>query len=159
MSEIQLTQGKVATVDDADFDWLSKGKWYARKSSAGNTWYAMRKAKKKTVLMHRSILEINPEEFTDHKNFNGLDNRRCNLRVCTNAQNQHNARKRADNTSGYKGVTKRLYGKWEAKIRNGGKQIYLGTFSSLKEAVVAYNNKAKELHGEFACLNEIKEGV
>lgn len=94
----------------------------------------------------------------DHKNGNGLDNRRSNLRFCTNAQNQHNQRKWGSRSgkplsSRYKGVSWHRRGHWRAKIQAQGKRRYLGQFQSEEAAARAYDRAARELHGEFAVLN------
>jgi len=95
MKRIPLTQGKFAIVDDADFEWLSQWKWRARKDY--NTWYAIRRVVRgscrTTTSIHRQIMEAKPGSQVDHRNRDGLDNRRCNLRFCTNAQNAMNQRK------------------------------------------------------------------
>jgi hypothetical protein len=86
--EIPLTQGKVAVVDEEDFDRLNKHKWYACKN--GNTFYALRKSnvngKRLTILMHREILGLKPgDPGVDHRDGNGLNNRRKNLRLASHA--------------------------------------------------------------------------
>jgi hypothetical protein len=80
---IPLTQGKFAIVDNADFDWLNQWKWYAVKSY--NTWYARRFS---SIPMHRQIMSAPSGTEIDHRNHNGLDNRRQNLRFSTSAENQ-----------------------------------------------------------------------
>ena len=85
---IPLTQGKFAIVDAEDYDRLSQYKWQAEKHKT--TFYAKRKSKYKSIKMHREILKPSNGMICDHKNHNGLDNRRCNIRLCTHAQNQHN---------------------------------------------------------------------
>ena len=106
--------------------------------------------------MHRLILGLSIKDgiFTDHINGNILDNRRANLRTCTNSQNQANSKLRKDNTSGYKGVnfipkTKN----WQASIRLKGKKLYLGHFVNKELAARAYNSAAKLYFGKFAKLN------
>jgi hypothetical protein len=107
------------------------------------------------ILLHRIFLNItNSKIFIDHKNHNGLDNRMNNLRISTNAQNQWNQRLRKDNTSGFKGVSF-FQGKWMSLIRFNNKKIFLGLFNDKIEAAIAYNNKAKELFGNFAYTNKI----
>ena len=148
---IPLTQGKFAIVDAEDYDWLSRYKWQAEKD--GNYFYARRRLGKSRVRMHRQILEPPSSMICDHKNHNGLDNRRSNLRVCTVAQNQQN-RQGGYGSSRYKGVGwHKLTDKWQAYIRFDGKQIHLGLFNGQMEAALAYDRKAEQLFGEFACLN------
>ena len=110
---------------------------------------------KEGKFLHRLILNTPKGLLVDHINGNSLDNRRCNLRVCTNAQNQWNTAKKSNSTQKYKGVRKTKSGKYEARIRCGeGKRLHLGTYPTIEEAVEAYNTKALELHGDFAYLNK-----
>jgi len=110
--------------------------------------------------MHRLITNAKPGEIIDHINRNSLDNRKCNLRKCSNSQNQWNTVKQKNNKSGFKGVYwNKEKEKWQAQISFGkdavGKQVtfYLGRFDNVLEAAAAYDKKAKELHGKFARLN------
>lgn len=159
MKEIILSQGKVALVDDEDFEWLSKWKWSTQ--WAPHNYYAVRTEygeKNKTVYMHREITHPPNNLDIDHINHNGLDNRRENLRFCTTAQNTHHQIKRDGHTSGFKGIywNKRKK-KWQAKIRltaNGiSKQIFLGLFDSEIHGALAYDEAAKKYFGDFAELN------
>jgi len=156
MKEIPLTKGKVAFVDVVDYDYLSQWKWYyGAKGYAVRTDYSGEKPQ--TILMHRIILQRCGFEFiqVDHRNHNTLDNRRKNLRPATKSDQQHNTRKRSDNTSGLKGVTKhKQTGKWRARIMIRGKQKYLGSFRDKHEAAEVYEKAAKQYFGEFACLGE-----
>ena len=112
--------------------------------------------KEREVRIHNLILDRQPREgklVVDHINGNVLDNRKCNLRVCTHAENMRNTTKRRKgNTSGYTGVSK-CGKRWAASIGYRGKDIYLGTFGNKEEAARARDLKAIELHGEFASLN------
>ena len=149
---IPLTQSKFAIVDAKDYERLAQYKWYAVKKQG--TYYARRNVNGKTILMHREILDVPVGFFCDHKNHNGLDNRRCNLRICTHAQNIQNSRPRANGTSRYKGVSwNRNKRKWQAHIRHRGHFIYLGCYDYEADAAIAYDDMAIELFGEFACLN------
>ena len=95
MKEIKLTQGKVALIDDEDFEWLSKSRWQIAKRN--NQFYAIssrwdnKNRKIYKVLMHREIMKdsLNDRQEIDHINYNGLDNRKINLRACTKSQNLH----------------------------------------------------------------------
>ncbi len=162
MKRIPLTQGKVALVDDEDYDYLMQWKWCAQKCY--NVYYAVRHyghptlknskgwAKQITVRMHQLILHI-PQGFEiDHINHDGLDNRRCNLRVCTASENRHNQRPRKDGLSKYKGVYMSR-GKWTASISCANHRRCVGRFVSEIEAATAYDEKARELFGEFAYTN------
>ena len=155
--KIRLTRGKVALVDDEDFEWLNQWKWQAVKGHT--TWYAYRYptlpgGKRRLVLMHRAILCPPKEKDVDHKDRNGLNNQRDNLRVATQTQNNQNARSHQGTTSQFKGVhwfkaTKR----WQSQIKYNGKKIHNGFFLSEIEAAHAYDRAAMKYFGEFARLN------
>jgi hypothetical protein len=161
MKEIKLTRGQVALVDDEDFEELSKYSWHAVWNKTGNKFYAQHnyrvKNKTKTLRMHRLILGLtDPKIQCDHKDGNGLNNQRENLRKATNRQNQMNQKKRLNCSSKYTGVSwsteKR---KWRSYIRIDDKYKYLGYFDDEIEAAKAYNEAAEKRSGEFANLNKI----
>lgn len=159
LREIPLTKGKHTIVDEADYEHLSKMKWrithngYARHDINNSSTRAC-------LFMHRIIMNCPDDMIIDHINGDKLDNRKCNLRLCT-----HNDNKKARNkprkalgqyTSKYKGVC--LYRKrWLAKLESNGKQHYIGMFATEKEAAIAYNNFALIYHGEFARLNIVED--
>lgn len=152
MRQIPLTLGYVALVDDEDYDRvMAAGKWHARPDRKST--YARRtigtNGRRRNVYLH-SVLTGWP--LVDHANGNGLDNRRANLRPATNAENQRNRPVQANNTSGFKGVGLHR-GKWRAQIKLDGKRRHLGYFATPDEAGRAYDDAARELHGEFARLN------
>lgn len=159
MKTIQLTQGFVVTVDDDWYERLMAYKWCA-KFSKGNV-YAVRLQRKNEILqggkdtrkvirMHRVIAGVDDGKFVDHINRNTLDNRRENLRIATNAQNQQNKKTPKHNTSGYRGVTwSAVAKKWQAAVSAEGKRYHIGYFECPEEAYKAYLEKAKQLHGEF----------
>jgi len=159
MRFIPLTQNKYAIVDDKDYEELSKYKWYCCYAPHKKTYYAVTPikigGKWKSVSMHRLILNAPKGKFTDHKNGRGYDNRRINIRICTNAENQHNQYNlRTVKTSKYKGVCHRKsYKIWRAQIVVAQKQIFLGDFSSEIEAAMAYDKAAVKYFGEFAHCN------
>lgn len=155
--EIPLTQGKVALVDEADFEWLSQWKWYAKLKKSSGYFYARRNDKKgakhSVIELHRAIMGLQggDRRNVDHINHDTLDNRRSNLRVCTSAQNTRNSRRRSDNLSGFKGVHFHSSSqKWAAQIRVNGKAIHLGLRDTPAEAHKLYCTAAKEHFGEFA---------
>lgn len=154
---IPLTQGKFAIVDDFNYEWLNQWKWFALKNV--NVFYAVRNVGKhphqELIRMHREILglKLNDDKQADHRNGNGLDNRKFNLRLCTNSQNQHNQHS-IRGISKYKGVSwDKRSKKWKAKIQFERKRIHIDQFDSEIEAAKAYDTKALELFGEFAYLN------
>lgn len=153
MKTIPLTQGKVALVDDADFERVNQFKWSAKRG--GDNWYAYRSAgyvggRQKQVTLHVFLFPGHPR--VDHKNGDGLNNQRHNLRPATHTQNMRNRRKRAISSSQYKGVTRRK-SRWIAQIEILGKGMHLGVFDTEVAAARAYDTKARELFGEFSQLN------
>jgi hypothetical protein len=152
MKKIQLTQNKVAIVDDEDYVELNKYNWYTNKSI--NTCYARRKVKKElnktTILMHRQIMNPPDNMLIDHINGNGLDNRKENLRICTRSQNNFNIIIPKHNTSGIKGVSfDKSKNKYIANIRVNNTTRHLGAFANKLEAKDAYTKAAKKYHKEF----------
>lgn len=158
MKKISLSQGKFALVDDKDYPFLIKWKWYAHKSRNGFVAFRSLKSHERklgvTMLMHRVIMDCPEGKEVDHKDFNTLNNQRSNLRVCSTSQNCQNRRKSAVNTSGYKGVVlDKRYNKWVTRIKKDRKMIYLGSFKDKEVAALVYDNAARQIHGEFAKLN------
>lgn len=147
MKKILLSQGKFAIVDDCDYKNVKDYNWH----------FSQGRAKRTGSFLHWDIIGKPEKGFViDHINRDPLDNRRCNLRICTHRQNILNSSKSKNNTSGFVGVywTKDRE-KWKAYIKINGKQIGLGRFSDVKEAAMAYNNAAIKYFGEFANLNRI----
>lgn len=161
MREILLNQGKVAIVDDSDYEFLNQFKWHAHQNH-GRNWYVERlinqDGKRKELFMHRVILNAPKGMETDHINGDGLDNRRCNLRICTTSENQQNQRVQSRaKSSKFKGVSWRAREqKWRAGIQIHTKQIMLGYFVSEIKAALAYDEAAKKYFGEFAKTNFIE---
>ena len=115
----------------------------------------------KYVLLHRYLLNAKKGDIVDHINDNDntvQNNTIENLRLNSFSGNSHNKIKRKNTTSKYIGVSyKKLRHKWEACINKNGKYYYIGHYSTEQEAALAYNEKAKELYGEFANLNVIED--
>lgn len=161
MKVIGLTQGKFATVDDEDFGRLSRYKWYARKVILKNriVYYATRNTtissgKQRPVQMHREIASAAGFPLVDHRDGDGLNNRRENIRPATSSQNQQNQRKRLGCSSRYKGVSWDVkIGKWRASIRHNRLRRHLGLFDIEVDAACAYDQAAKYVFGEFAFVN------
>lgn len=176
MKEIKLTQGKVAFVDDADYEELNKYKWIASKTHTEGKymvcrWQTIAPNIRQRISMHRYLLSVvDSKTVVDHINNNPLDNQRHNLRICTQKQNAKNRTSKKDGKSKYLGVSvmtskknrknnKKWVGKpqYVARIRCDNKEYYLGSFPFTDEgeilAAKAYDNAAKNFHGEFANLN------
>jgi len=158
MKEIKLTRGRVALVDDEDYEYLNQWKW--KVTIGSNTEYAIRvksiyvdgKRVRKLVIMHRLILNAPSNMQVDHVNHNGLDNRRCNIRLATMSQN--NSNRKAYGVSKFLGVY--FYKPrqvWRARLKINGKLIELGHFKIEEDAAKSYDVAAKKYHGEFANLN------
>jgi len=140
-----------ATIDVDDIAKLKPYKWRLLTSRSK---YAVTGNGKSTILMHRLINETPDGMFTDHINRDKLDNRKANLRTCTNSANVQNRTCSSANSSGYKGVCfHKATGKWAAAIERDGQRKNLGLFDTVEDAAKAYDNAAVELHGEFACPN------
>lgn len=148
---IELTKGLFAEVDPEDFEWLNQWSWHTLK--CGKHFYAaMReKNKGKIILMHRLILKAKKKEIVDHKDGNGLNNNKTNIRICNLMQNRAN-QKAIGKTLKFKGIKKHRK-KFQAHIGYKNKLIYIGTFISDIEAARAYDKKALEIFGEFANIN------
>ena len=158
MKEIPLTQGKVAMVDDEDFEWLTKWEWTAHRCK--NTFYADRHILigeiRYTSQMHREIMGFSPYDgrIGDHKDRNGLNNQRHNLREVTFSVNSHNRSDNKNNTSGYRGVHwHKDSQKWQVAITVNGTRKHAGSFSNLISAAKAYDAIAIKHWGEDAILN------
>jgi len=112
---------------------------------------------KKGKRIHRELLNIKDSKITvDHRNGNTLDNRKINLRACTQSQNTKNRSKTLKpTTSKFKGIYLNVNKKWVAQIRVNYKRICLGSFENEITAAEAYNNAAIKYFGEFALLNKL----
>lgn len=157
VKEIPLTQGRVTLVDDEDYERLSQFKWYCHvrmgKPYASRTIHEGSKSHVES--MHRVILNVPKGQTGDHRNGDTLDNRRCNLRICSRRQNACNRKKRANPTSSrYKGVSwNKRRGKWHSRIFPNGMNLHLGYYDVEEEAAKAYDVAALHHYGEFARLN------
>lgn len=147
---IALTKGYFAIIDIEDYPEISRHSWHIKTGGGGNM-YACRTSDK-MYRMHRQLLNAPKGMDVDHINGNGLDNRRCNLRIATRAQNMQNMKPK----NGFKGVAAHK-NKWRAEIRANNKRHYLGLFSSPELAAVAYDKAAIFHCGEFARLNFPRE--
>lgn len=152
MKKISLTQGAFAVIDNADYDKVKGYTWQLSKNQHRR--YATSSVHtpmgKRKILMHHLILGVTNAVEIDHKDRDGLNNRRNNLRVATRAQNQANRPQKQNTTSKYRGVTLDR-GRWRVRISK--KKKYLGSFDSEIQAAIAYDVAAKIKYGEFAQLN------
>lgn len=153
----------VATVDEADYELVSKYKWSA--STGSRTIYAVThirhpsqdriasgRYRRTPLYMHRLILglEYGDKRLADHRDGNGLNNQRANLRVATHAENMANRQSAQDSSSKYIGVNfHRQTNRWHARIQKDKRRLHLGYFDTEEEAHTAYVQAATELHGAF----------
>jgi hypothetical protein len=164
---IPLTQGQVALVDDDDFGWLSKFRWYAHWAPSTQSFYAERhiptgltSPSQRTLLMHRVIWEHHNGPIpvgltTDHIDRTSLNDRRSNLRLATRSQQKQNQGLYGNNTSGFRGVHfLKNSDKWTAYITIDKERIHLGTYASPADAARAYDEAALAYYDPtFAQLN------
>jgi hypothetical protein len=153
--------GRVALVDDDDFELVSQYRWYAwervRPSGSICGPYAITRiyvrgtGAQTTIKMHKLITGW---PATDHHNHDGLDNQRSNLRPADDVRNQQNRRSNLNHSSQYKGVCWHMtYGKWMARLQAAERERFIGYFTSETAAAEAYDAVAREAFGEYACLN------
>lgn len=134
---------------DKEFAYLDQYKW-----SKSHWGYAV--SSTPVLKLHRVVAGANIGEVVDHTNGDPLDNRKCNLRLCSQSENSKNQKLRTNNTTGYKGVYfMASANKYTAKVKNNYISYHIGLFDTAKEAAQAYNEKALQLHGKFARLNEL----
>jgi hypothetical protein len=166
--KVALTKGLFAIIDEEDLPKVSQYKWHALCKRRGGNYYANTSIHisgsgkdriKKNINMHRFIMDATDGQHVDHKNGNTLDNRKENLRICSNSQNHMNIPKiNKATTSKYKGVSLRKNDAskgWRATIRANGEALELGYYPTEAAAAIAYNQAALKYFGEFALLNEI----
>jgi hypothetical protein len=149
---IPLGEGTYTYVDAGDYEELSRYTWRLENG------YASRYENGKRIFMHRQIMRPPDDMVVDHIDASRANNCRCNLRVCTHAENQRNQRKRRDSHSRFKGVfLNKRRRKWYAVCRGAGKGHWRGYFDDEVEAARAYDRMAVELFPEFARVNFPKE--
>ncbi|HRK67158.1 MAG TPA: AP2 domain-containing protein [Hyphomonas sp.] len=152
---VGLTRGAVAFFDPIDILTVSGRKWNVA-LAAGTLRYARcSDAKGKTILMHRAVMQPQSDKWVDHRDFDGLNNRRSNLRVCDPAENSRNRRLHVDALVGFKGVSRLHRGnRFEARICASGRVRRIGIYNTPEEAARAYDREAVREHGAFALTNE-----
>ena len=147
--EINLSCGAVAEIDNEDFEKIKGHTWRLNSRGYIVTWLRVDK-KKKAVLMHRLIMGVDKEPVVvDHVDHNKLNNRKSNLRICSNAENLRNRVVSKNNKLGAKGIYK-VNNKFRVRIVANKTNYNLGSFESLEEAKIVYWEAAKKLHGTFA---------
>lgn len=160
---VPLTQGQIAIVDEEDVEFVGRWNWQAHCATKtrdteqpkyyGRRYVGKEEERQVHELMHRAIgsrfLPLTDELEIDHKNGNGLDNRRANLRVATRGQNMQNVGAHETNTSGFKGVRLKE-GRWIAQFSHEGEYHHIGSFATPEEAHAAYIEATRDTHGEFA---------
>lgn len=158
-AQIALTAGYSTTVDEADVELVMRaGPWRAQRRP--HTVYAVRNVRRgnggrTSEHLHTFLMG----ELADHRDGDGLNNQRSNLRPASSAENARNARLRSDNKAGFKGVCREARrGAWRATIKVDRRQRHLGYFDSPEEAAKAYDVAAREAFGEFATLNYPRAG-
>lgn len=154
MARIPLTQGYEALVDDEDVVWLSAYTWRVTRRGRcllARTWGPRSKGRRETIYMQRLIFGAGPGDIVDHANGDGLDNRRCNLRLATPVQDAANRVRRG---AGFKGVSwDRWAKKWHVRVGARENRINCGRYDDEEEAARAYDAAAAARYGEFAKLN------
>lgn len=157
MKELTTSNGIKFLVDDSDAELISGCTWGAYRRKDGKCYvqrYAWINGRQTTELLHRVLLNPGKGVMIDHVNHDTLDNRRSNLRICNNRQNQWNQKKHRDSKSKYRGICwHRDYEMWMARISGPNGRITIGFFEDEIEAARAYDSFATSLYGEFAHLN------
>lgn len=170
---VRITKGHEALIDEEDFEsiltvhfrndreWTGRVcdlSWQASVNKWGVYAYAAAGGRKTRVvmLMHRLITGAAGGAIVDHVNHNGLDNRRCNLRVCTMKENSANSRLQSNTTTGFKGVST-IGNRFRAQIGVSGEYIALGCFDTAELAAAAYDSAARQYFGEFALTNFMEQ--
>ena len=145
---LSINEKYTVLFDIDDYATVCRYQW-----SVSSNGYACSGAGKKQVLFHRLILNASCESQVDHINRNKLDNRKCNLRLCSATQNHYNKSQQSNCQSGYRGVALNQYGRWVANINQNGKSIFLGSYTTPEDAANAYDSAAAIVAGEFAYRN------
>lgn len=139
-------QGNEILVDKEDFERVKKHSWCISK-----TGYPVANINNKVIKLHRYILDLTDKKQTvDHKNRNKLDNRKNNLRFCSQKENSRNCSLSKNNTTGYSGIDKTKFGKYRARITVDRKEIRLGNYNTLEEAIEKRKQAELFYFGEFA---------
>lgn len=158
---------KFALIDDEDYQLVSQYRWNLKKIHKDDGFYACvdvspTRTNRKSIVMHRLIMNAKSGQIVDHKNHLTLDNRKINLRIASHSESCRNRKLFTNNTTGFKGVL-RYYKKtrdfrYLARIGHLKEKIIIGYFKNRIDAAKAYNEAALKYHGEFAKLNILNHG-
>lgn len=143
--ELMLCGGVTCLIDDEDWDRIKAYKWcrHAKKKYAGA------RVEDRMVLMHRMIMNAPKGVAVDHINHDTFDNRKMNLRICTQAENMWNAKHRGSNTK-IRGIHfRKKVGNYQVDITSNGKRLYLGVYSNLEDAITVRKEAEIKYHGEY----------
>jgi hypothetical protein len=155
MAYATIDDGTVVQVDDQDIALLERYTWRRDKNGYAQRRTSLNGKEGYNMFLHREIMGAVKGQVVDHISGDIDDNRRENLRICTNNQNIKNQKKQRVKTSSiYKGVSL-VKGRWQAQIGHEKQHYYLGMFDDEMLAAHAYNKAAVALHGEYACINPI----
>ena len=150
---VPLLHGNYLLIDEDDYAAHGHMAWVSVRIGTGVYVCAWSRTLRKNVYLHRLIMNAPSDVTVDHVNRDGLDNRRCNLRLATQSQNNANKENKRDE---YRGVYRTKSGRFQAKISDrtkASKCKSLGTFTTQTAAASAYDAAALEKFGEFAQLN------
>ena len=149
ITEVTTSNGKTFTIDTADLDTVRKYSWCFIKRGCDHT-YLVANINNRVTALHRYLLNPPKGMFIDHINGNASDNRRCNLRICTPKDNSRNTSKSYRNKSGFLGIRITPNGRYSARIMVDRKEIRLGNFKTIEDAVKARQAAEVTYFGEFA---------
>lgn len=150
---------QVILIDEADYATLRKYTW--RLKPQRQTHYAIANVNGVDTYMHRLILGLahGDPRVGDHINGRGWDNRRANLRICTDTENKANRVPSRTSVTGYTGVYPTANGKFLARIRLSGVRTHIGLYDTAEDAARAYDKAAIQHRGIFVTLNFPEEHV
>lgn len=152
--KVPLGGGYSAVIDTSDAEAVLAHKWtFWRRSYDESLVYAQTKIGGKNITMHRFLMSPGQGVSVDHRDGNGLNNTRQNLRVASHTQNMRNRKRSSRNKSGFKGVWQSRPGRWRTEIKKGGKRVFSACFNDPIAAARAYDKAAREHFGEFARCN------
>lgn len=151
MPQIALTQGQFAKVDEGDLKRIALHRWHIVRVTGGLV-YAATTLNGKRVYMHRFILKTKSDEYVDHINHDGLDNRRSNLRIVSQSINLANARRQQNNRTGFRGVVHYRRG-WKAQVKYQQQLVQSNQILDKKRAALLRDEMARQLFGPSIFLN------